>query len=397
MIAGAYPAASETFVWREVEAIRQRGGTVVTVGLHPPDQPAAGVGAADLLVYGPQAMRTWAAMLAELVSHPLQTARTLTAAIVDAISPGEPTGLTTRLKVIVQAKAAVGLARRLRQYAVRHIHCHFAHAPTSVGMYAAMQLAIPFTFTGHANDLFQRRALLRRKLQRATGVACISQWHAQWYASIERDCASRCRIVRCGVAIPDERRTAIFDGPLVRVICVGRLVGKKGFDVLIRAFAKLHDNQPNRWRLTIVGDGPLGHDLRELSAELDCESAVSFAGAMSHERVRAMLGEADMFVMPCRTDAAGDRDGIPVAIMEAMAVGLAVIAGDVPAIRELVVDGQTGVMVESEPTKVAEQMAKLAEDADGARRLAAAGREHVATEFSTDVNVSRLLEMIEQA
>ena len=93
------------------------------------------------------------------------TTFSLVAALIDLFAPGESTSLATRQKLTGQAIAAVSLGRRLRSRGVRHIHCHFASAPTTIGMYAAIQLGIPFSFTGHANDLFQRRHLLPIKIK----------------------------------------------------------------------------------------------------------------------------------------------------------------------------------------------------------------------------------------
>ena len=395
MLAAVYPAASETFVWREAQALREHGVDVTTVGLRPAASPADGVPPADLLVYGPACRSTFGSFIAELATRPLRTIATCIQGCRDAIIPAEPTSLRQRLKLVAQVAAAVGIARQMRRRSVEHIHCHFAHAPTTVGMYAARQLGIRFSFTGHANDLFQRRTLLRLKLRRAAGIACISEWHAAWYRSIEPGCADRCRLIRCGVDIPDPPATAILEQREVRLISVGRLVRKKGFDILLRAFGELFDSEPTRWRLTIVGDGPEGDSLRALASELRCEAAVRFTGALPHSAVREMLREADLFVMPCRTDKSGDRDGIPVAMMEAMAAGRLVVAGDLPAIRELVRDAQTGYLVSAEPRDVADRLTAIANEPQATRKIAQGGRGHVRDAFATDVNVRRLLQMID--
>ena len=170
------------------------------------DAPAAPPSLADLeagrqTVYGSGRAATLAGAAAELLTHPLRSAATLAAAAGDAIRPGEATGVAARVKTLGQALAGLGLARRLRRARVRHVHCHFAHAPASVGMYAAVQLGVPFSFTGHANDLFQRRAGLRAKLRRAAFVACISRWHRSFYESIFPDGSDKYAVVRCGVDV----------------------------------------------------------------------------------------------------------------------------------------------------------------------------------------------------
>src|SRR5208282_394836 len=143
-----------------------------------------------------------------------------------------------------------------------------AHAPATVGMYAAKQLAIPFSFTGHANDLFQRRCLLAKKLQRASLVACISRWHADWYRSISPEVSEKSELVRCGVDTqawhpPENPRSS----DRLRIVTVCRLVEKKGVDTLIEAYRDLkRRNIPAS--LTIAGSGDQESHLRALAAAI---------------------------------------------------------------------------------------------------------------------------------
>ena len=132
--------------------------------------------------------------------------RTLAAGLHDACAPGEVTPLATRLKALAQAVVGVGLGGRLRRAKKRpqHLHAHFAHAPATLAMYAALQLDVSFSFTGHANDLFERRGLLKRKLERASFVACISEWHRGFYSAVlhrdtKADPLVAFPVVRCGV------------------------------------------------------------------------------------------------------------------------------------------------------------------------------------------------------
>ena len=403
-LAGSFPAASETFVYREVRGLRRRGWTVHPVGLHPAAPTADGDGLDELrgdpiTVYGGGA----AAGVAEALSHPLRAVATVGTALADAAWPGEPAGLIGRLKGVGQALAAVGLAGRLRALGVGHVHCHFAHAPATVGMYAAGQLGVPFSFTGHANDLFERRALLNRKLRRAAFVACISRWHRELYRSTlggrggSAADDGRFPLVRCGVDLDtwaggpaegaaegsaDGSAEKISPRRPLRVVTVCRLVEKKGVETLLRSMALL--DLP--WRLTVAGDGPRRAALEALCKELDIAPRVRWLGSVANGRVGELLADADLFALPCRTDARGDRDGIPVALMEAMAAGVAVVAGDLPALRELVADGETGRLIDGDspgaPAALAAAVDELARDDTLRRRLAAAGRALVGREFA---------------
>jgi len=388
VLAGVYPKTSETFVKREMDGLASAGWSVVRAGLRG---PVSGEAAGVSYVYG-DAGRLWGGALAEVVTHPLRAMRTVGRAIGDAIAPGEALALKARLLLVGQAIAACRLARVLRHQRVDHVHCHFAHAPTTVGMYAALQLGVPFSFVGHANDLFQRRALLRRKLERAAFVSCISAWHRELYRTIAA--RGRYAVIRCGIDTdgwqPRPAGHATRDATPTRVITVGRLVEKKGIDHLIRALASVaHDG--GDVTLTVIGDGPMADELHRFADGLGVSDRVGFAGEQDNEAVRERLAEADVFALPCRQDKAGDRDGIPVVLMEAMACGLPVVAGDLPTMHELITHDRDGLLVDgTDPDDIARALHRLTGDPALRDRLAEAGRRRVVEEFSLKVNIARL-------
>lgn len=395
-IAGVFPARSETFVFREVRALREAGWPVTTVSLHPPAERGiaefADLEAGTISVYGPQAKSTAKSALGEFLNHPIRAVITMLTALGDAIHPGEKLPPGSRAKLLGQAWMAIGLARRLRGSRVRQVHAHFAHAPATIGMYAAQQLGAEFSFTGHANDLFQRRSLLKRKLERAAFVSCISEWHRELYSAIVPGDEHKYPIIRCGVDV--ETWTAgknadrvIPPEQAVRVLTVCRLVEKKGVDNLIRGLAKL--TRP--WRLTVAGDGPDRARLQSLAAEVGCQDRIEWLGAVSNSRVSELLKQADIFALPCRQDSHGDRDGIPVVLMEAMACGVPVIAGDLPAIRELVQSDKTGVLIDgNQPEQLSNELLSLVDNPNLRATLAHAARELVVNEFSLSTNIGRL-------
>ena len=393
--AAVFPNRSETFVYREVRELRRRGWDVRTVSLNDPKEPGladfADLEKGNTIVYGSGAGQTFLAMLAEGLRHPLRGARTKLTALFDAIAPGEPMSIKNRLKTIVQGLAGIGIARKLRKAGVKHIHCHFAHAPSSVGMYAAMELGVPFSFTGHANDLFQRRSLLTKKVRRAAFVACISEWHRTFYESAGADVA-KCHVIRCGVPVAEwTPRDLEHNRKPIEVLTVCRLVEKKGVDTLLRGLHDFTARSRGAFHLTIAGDGEESNNLKALANELRLSASCEFLGAVSNDRVRELLSNADYFALPCRTDSHGDRDGIPVVLMEAMACGVPVISGDLPAIRELITQGESGMLVDgTKPEEVAKALMQLEDDEPLRARIAKGGRKRVESEFSLEENVSRL-------
>lgn len=390
-VAGLFPLISETFVRREVAALRQRGWEVITISLRRPESGVADEPPADHLVYGEAGSARLSNFMAEALRHPRRTMGTALGALCDALWPGERTSLAGRARLIVGALASIAVARQLRPRNIKHVHCHFAHAPTTIGMYLARQLGIAFSFTGHANDIFQRRALLRRKCVRAAFVACISQWHREFYRREAPGEDTKYPVVRCGVATETWRREgrAASGGPLV-VLTVARLVRKKGIDTLVRAIAEV-DRPAHRLRLEVMGEGPEAASLKRLADQLDVASRITWHGSVDSEAVRQAMMRADVFMLPCREDERGDRDGIPVVLMEAMACGVPTVSGDLPAIRELIDHERTGLLIDgNDPASAATALKRLIEDEPGRRRLGESGRQRVVEEFDLTVNVQRL-------
>ncbi|MGD1278298.1 MAG: glycosyltransferase family 4 protein [Tepidisphaeraceae bacterium] len=398
-VSAVFPLASETFVYREVRGLRQRGWDVWTVSLNTPPPPR-GDDDADLhqqriLLYGRVLPMNLIRALADLLAHPWRSLATLATALRDAVDPGEPMPLLTRLKLPLQAVVAIALARQLRRLGIAHLHCHFAHSPTTIGMYAAAQLGGSFSFTGHANDLFQRRCLLKRKLERSALVACISRWHRDWYESIQSDTRGKYEVIRCGVDTQVFHPTRAWKNfPVRRIVTVCRLVEKKGLDTLIRAIGQLLRRGIDA-ELIVAGDGPEAQKLHVLAKVSHCDR-VQWLGEVDNGRIPAILADADIFALPCRKDERGDRDGIPVALIEAMACALPVVSGDLPAIRELIEDNVSGMLLSGDdPAALADILARLAAEERTRRRLGESGCHKVVEEFSLAMNLDRLEHRLE--
>ena len=398
-VAAEYPKLSETFVYREVIGLRKAGLRVPVVSVRPSaDDPAClpPESLEDRIeLYG----AGWPALgrdgLSECLRAPLSSMKTLASALRDAVFPGEPTSVPTRAKALVHGFAALALARRVRPLGADHLHAHMAHVPTSIARYTARQLGVGFSFTGHAADLFRDRALLLRKLRDASHVHCISLWHREFYCALEERPDTDYPIVRCGVNPDDyefQPKETLGNPPLI--LGVGRLVRKKGFDYLIDAMAALRSGG-FPMRLSLIGDGPEAEALQQQAAALGIAEHVEFGGSTDNRGVADAMGRADLFVLPCRIAADGDKDGIPVVLMEAMARGLPVISGDLPAIRELVVDGRTGLLVSPGDDGALVSAIRRVFDPEFPRAsLARRAREHVAEEFFLDPNRRRILNVL---
>jgi glycosyltransferase involved in cell wall biosynthesis len=203
-------------------------------------------------------------------------------------------------------------------------------------------------------------------------------------------------VVHCGVdpqAWPARPRAAPAQGP-VRALCVASLEEKKGHRVLLRALAGA-DGSLGRVELDLVGPGALRGELEALARALGLGDRVRFHGALPEPHVAALLGRADLFVLASVVERSGFMEGIPVALMEALAAGVPVVATRLSGVPELVRDGDTGLL--AEPGDAASLRAALERaigDPDAALRRAVAGRALVEREFDAVAGAARIAELI---
>lgn len=394
-MSGSVPVRSETFVYREILALRSLGLDVKTASVHAPmhdldDGVLSEMAQSTIEIYSKGAGSIIKDSCAELLIHPVATIRTMTRCKLDAFC-SKDVKISRRPKVVWQGLAGLALARRVRAMGIAHIHAHMAHVPTTIAMYAAKQLGITFSFTGHANDLFPNRTLLKEKLTRALFVNCISNWHRSFYQSIANRPDTEYPIVRCGVDTKEYLATPAPRQDILEVLSVGRLVEKKGFDVLIGAIGEIVKAGGPRIRVTIAGGGPDDTKLRMLVDALPPTAEIMMLGDTDNDQVMELMTRADVFALPCRIASTGDRDGIPVVLMEAMARGRCVISGDLETIRELIEDGVSGVMIPPGDQKaLVKTLVELAQSRDRVDELGRAARLRIEEEFDLMLNAQRI-------
>lgn len=184
--------------------------------------------------------------------------------------------------------------------------------------------------------------------------------------------------VRRELGVPD-------GGPLIA--SVGRLAHEKGHDILLRAFVRVRAAAPGT-RLAIVGDGPAALELRRLAVGLSLDDAVAFLGA--RRDVSRVVGAADLFVLPSRTE------GLPVALVEAMLLGVPAVASAVDGVREVMTDGESGVLTPPDAEPLADAMLRLLRDRALAQRLAERGAAEARRRFGVSRYVTELLDLYER-
>ena len=290
-------------------------------------------------------------------------------------------------EAVVFAKA-VAVARIVQRERVDHVHAHFASHPATAAWVVHRLTGVPFSFTAHANDLFVAPVLLDRKLADARFVIAISDYNRRLL--LDRRSAARVEVVHCGVDIERYAWRGLGERAADRVVCVASLFEKKGHLDLIDALALLAERRPGVV-LELVGDGPERDRIVERARERGVVERVSLLGARPSEDVRATLAQARAFALPSIRLPSGRMEGIPVALMEAMAGGVPVVATRISGIPELVEDGVTGLLVEPhDPTGLATALDRLLGDDAFAEGLALNGRRVVERSFNLALEARRL-------
>jgi colanic acid/amylovoran biosynthesis glycosyltransferase len=335
-----YPAVSHTFVRREICAVESLGVTVLRYALRPghnlvdpEDQKEKtqtryilGAGAGELV-------RSCAAAL---LTRPLALIRTTVLAI--KIGWRSDRGILRHLGYMVEAAV---LAQWCRRDAIQHVHAHFGTNSAAIAMLASQLSGIPYSFTAHGPDEFERATLLSLdvKLEHAAFVVCVSQFGRSQYMRWTRpDLWQKIVVVHCGLD------RSFFDGQLhppsaaSRFICVGRLSEQKAQVVLVAAVRRLRD-EGIHCEVVLAGDGPMRNRLENQIREAGLESQVTITGWLSGDRVKAEILAARALILP------SFAENMPVVIMEALALGRPVISTYIAGIPELVKPQESGWLV----------------------------------------------------
>jgi glycosyltransferase involved in cell wall biosynthesis len=285
-------------------------------------------------------------------------------------------------------------AQLLEDQHVAHLHAHFSLNACTLAMLISAWSDIDFSFTVHAHDIFihDLADLMEHKLQTAKFVAAISEFNKRHllerYPSIDED---KIKIVHCGLDLrqfvpaspPANRRT--------RILAVGRLHEQKGFEYLVRACGMLKSERGLDFECVIIGDGEERTPLERLIQKMEVDDVVHLAGAVDQHHVASALKAADIFVLPCVAAKNGAMDGIPVALMEAMAMGVPVISTRISGIPELI-GSDAGMIVESGDFRgLSDAIFRFASlSRDERREFGRHGRATIEARYNLDTEASKL-------
>jgi len=336
-----YPATSHTFIRREIVALERQGVTVIRYALRA--DPHGLVDPQDVF----EAEKTkfiFRAGFLELIRCFVVIAVRQPFSLVKALSLALRVGHRSDrgfLRHVAYFFEAIVLADWCRRDAVQHLHAHFGTNPTVVAMLAHTLSGIPYSFTAHGSEEFEKAPLLslELKLSQAAFAVCVSSFgRSQLMRWSRPEHWSKIAMVHCGVdsAFLENPLQPVSDKP--RLVCVGRIGEHKGQLVLIAA-ARLLRAANIDFEIVLVGDGPMRPLVEDVIRRNGLEQQISITGWVSGDRVKSEMLAARALVLPSFSE------NMPVVIMEAMALGRPVISTYIAGIPELVRPGQTGWLV----------------------------------------------------
>lgn len=388
-----FPRLSETFILNEIRALERLGLELLIVSLLPREEGLQHSAVSEVRATVYYLPAEWLEMIPRALKPHVAVVAVSPARYLKAAGKALWLGVryahpVTTLKSFMRA---VFVAAKCRQDNIRHLHAHFANTPTRVAYFVSILCDIPFSFTTHAKDLYlSSEDAIRDRVTAAKFVLTCTKYNLDYVKGlVPAEHWHKVHLVYHGADLTafsaylrgdDPARQVSADAAPV-ILSVGRLVPKKGMRCLISACALLRD-RGIPFRCKIVGTGPLRNDLQQQIHDLGLADRVALLGAMTHDDLVDVYGQATAFALVPQITENGDRDGIPNVLVEAMAAGLPVVSTSVSGIPELIEHGHTGLLVPpNDPQAAASSLELLLKDSDTRRHVSAAAQRQLQERF----------------
>jgi glycosyltransferase involved in cell wall biosynthesis len=399
-IVSRFPHLPETFILREMISLEQLGWQIELYPLIIQRQ--------DLIHHE---ARPWlrrahtvpwlspgvlGANLAKLIRHPRQYFSLFWRTLKENLS--SPKFLVRALLLFPRA---VWLADRFKQTGITHVHAHYATHTALVAWLINQMTGISYSITVHAHDIFVEKPMLATKLQDSVFVSAISEFNRQYLVDMFGPWVrQKTQIIRCGIDpayYGNEEHTDLAETGRLEIISIGSLQPYKGHIYLVKTCAELQ-KRGVPFRCRIIGGGDLRPMLERAIRENQLDGRVELLGPRTQDEVSRLLRTANCYVQPSVITSSGKMEGIPVALMEAMASGIPVVATSISGIPELVKNGDTGWLVPPEDVRaLADALSQIHSDPSESIRRACSGRRWVLDEFELSSNAKRLSLLFSQA
>ncbi len=391
-----FPSFTQTFCYREVDAIRKQGLSVPIYSIRLPG---------DIPLECPEEIKEAVVYLPEdkALMDEVKWAKfwgKLDRSVVDTLKDWGKKPDRQRLF------EAVWLGPKLKAAGVGHVHTHFAGMGARTAYWLKKLYGICYSFTAHANDVFCYDAKLpvslKDVLQEASFVVSVTEYGKRWMGGRYPEYGDKIHCVYNGLDLKGYLALANLadkhdseDPHIPLILSVGRCIEKKGFACLIDACALLRDRGLS-FRCVIVGSGPLEEALRQRIVGHSLENWVELAGAKPQEEVRRLLSHSSVFALACATEADGGMDNLPTVIVEAMACGVPVVSTRLAGVPEMVDEGVTGLLVdEGDSLALAEAIETLLKDRTKAQAFAVKAKVIAQERFDIQTTAGRLKELLD--
>jgi glycosyltransferase involved in cell wall biosynthesis len=294
---------------------------------------------------------------------------------------------------------AVKIARQCQQQNITHIHAHFANHPAMVAFVVYRLTGIGYSFTAHGSDLHKRQQMLAKKFEHSRFTVMISQYNKQFFSDHTGIMpGDKMPVIHCGIdkSIFNRSNTTVNDHKTINLLCVASLREVKGHQYLIAACNLLKQLGVD-FHLHMVGDGPKQAAIQKQISHNELNQYITLHGALTQTQVLELTEKSDICVLTSYHTKSGNREGIPVVLMEAMACERAVVASRVSGIPELVEDGVSGLLSNpQDPQDIAKQLQRLIVDKSLRQQLGQAARAKIESEYDLDRNSQKLIEYFQR-
>ena len=390
-----FPSVTETFILRKMIEMERQQQPVRLVPMLKESPPvvhdAAKPWTARALYTRYIDGRILAANLRALARHPLRYVWLLLRLLLGTI-----TRPSTFVRTLAVFPKSVFLAKQLEDEGVGHVHAHFATHPTTMALIISSLSNVTFSFTVHAHDIKVDRSLLHWKVREARFIRSISDFNRRFLEDLYAEARGKIDVIHVGIE-PEMYAGAgePADG-IPRVLCVAAHKPYKGLPVLVEACRILRD-EGVAFCCDVVGHGPMHDELAAMIAAAKLEGTLNLVGPRPQEEVTKMMAAATLFVLPSIIASDGQMEGIPVALMEAMASARAVVSTSISGIPELIESGVSGILVApGDAQAFAKAMRSLLEDREGARQMGLRGQEKVRRDFALPTCVAQLVARLDR-
>lgn len=393
-----FPRLSETFILNEILELERQGVEVVIFSLKKPNEgqfhPQLAHLRARVWYLDDFDLKKWPVWIAPewpfLEAHQSGLFKLLA----EALAAGHAIEID-------QLWQAAWVAARAHALGITHLHAHFASLPSTLAYFAHRVSDIPFTYTAHAKDIYVYTANehhLQEKLREAACTITVTHFNRRYLETTYPGASvGRLRVIHNGIDLDLFKPDPKAKREKALIVSVGRLVPKKGFDVLLAALAQLKQ-QGARFTCRLVGDGAEAQALTALRDRLGLGSEVEFSGACNRDEVVALMQRATLLALPCVVAEDGNVDALPTVLLEALGCGLPVVSTSVSGIPEIIDHEQTGLLCPpNDPAALADQMHRLLRSEELGIRLAAAGRLKAEERFDLHRNVAELLSVFQKS